>query len=167
MFLPGNKSPSRNGGSPKSPRSVTWNSNLPEKYSFTMRREFERAKEEADLIEQLRNVGTDSMTNGKLWIYHVYRVESSLCLSLSAHRDQIENGITGGYRTGVNGRRGALSLGQPRKTKISRQYTCSFSCCSEYPFRRSDSLFSLRSVSLSDVLAKSRCTEASTCSFAA
>lgn len=29
---------------------------MPEKYSFTMRREFERAKEEADLIEQLRNV---------------------------------------------------------------------------------------------------------------
>ncbi|KMR04571.1 leucine-rich repeat and calponin-like proteiny domain-containing protein 3 protein [Lasius niger] len=54
-YVEGNKSPSRNGGSPKSPRSVTWNSNLPEKYSFTMRREFERAKEEADLIEQLRN----------------------------------------------------------------------------------------------------------------
>lgn len=55
--MSGNKSPNRNGGSPKSPRSVTWNSNVPEKYSFTMRREFERAKEEADLIEQLRNVG--------------------------------------------------------------------------------------------------------------
>ncbi|XP_025156329.1 leucine-rich repeat and calponin homology domain-containing protein 1 isoform X2 [Harpegnathos saltator] len=54
-YVEGNKSPSRNGGSPKSPRSVTWNSNLPEKYSFTMRREFERAKEEADLIDQLRN----------------------------------------------------------------------------------------------------------------
>ncbi|XP_039307950.1 leucine-rich repeat and calponin homology domain-containing protein isoform X4 [Solenopsis invicta] len=53
--LLGNNSPSRNGGSPKSPRSVTWNSNVPEKYSFTMRREFERAKEEADLIEQLRS----------------------------------------------------------------------------------------------------------------
>ncbi|XP_076177869.1 leucine-rich-repeats and calponin homology domain protein isoform X2 [Ptiloglossa arizonensis] len=54
-YVEGNKSPSRNGGSPKSPRSVTWNSNVPEKYSFTMRREFERAKEEADLIEQLRS----------------------------------------------------------------------------------------------------------------
>lgn len=54
-YVEGNKSPNRNGGSPKSPRSVTWNSNVPEKYSFTMRREFERAKEEADLIEQLRN----------------------------------------------------------------------------------------------------------------
>ncbi|XP_076750863.1 leucine-rich-repeats and calponin homology domain protein isoform X3 [Xylocopa sonorina] len=54
-YVEGNKSPSRNGGSPKSPRSVTWNTNVPEKYSFTMRREFERAKEEADLIEQLRN----------------------------------------------------------------------------------------------------------------
>ena len=52
----GNNSPSRNGGSPNSTRSVTWNSNMPEKYSFTMRREFERAKEEADLIEQLRAV---------------------------------------------------------------------------------------------------------------
>ncbi|XP_015109784.1 leucine-rich repeat and calponin homology domain-containing protein 3 isoform X1 [Diachasma alloeum] len=49
-----NKSPNRNNLSPKSPRTVTWNSNMPEKYSFTMRREFERAKEEADLIEQLR-----------------------------------------------------------------------------------------------------------------
>ncbi|XP_020286310.1 leucine-rich repeat and calponin homology domain-containing protein 1 isoform X2 [Pseudomyrmex gracilis] len=54
-YVEGNKSPSRNGGSPKSPRSVTWNSNLAEKYSFTMRREIERAKEEADLIDQLRN----------------------------------------------------------------------------------------------------------------
>lgn len=54
-YVEDNKSPNRNGGSPKSPRSVTWNSNVPEKYSFTMRREFERAKEEADLIEQLRN----------------------------------------------------------------------------------------------------------------
>ncbi|KYN08855.1 Leucine-rich repeat and calponin homology domain-containing protein 3 [Trachymyrmex cornetzi] len=54
-YVEGNNSPSKNGGSPKSPRSVTWNSNVPEKYSFTMRREFERAKEEADLIEQLRN----------------------------------------------------------------------------------------------------------------
>ncbi|XP_043283913.1 leucine-rich repeat and calponin homology domain-containing protein isoform X2 [Venturia canescens] len=53
-YVEGNNSPSRNGGSPKSTRSVTWNSNMPEKYSFTMRREFERAKEEADLIEQLR-----------------------------------------------------------------------------------------------------------------
>jgi len=61
ISLLGNKSPSRNGGSPKSPRSVTWNSNVPEKYSFTMRREFERAKEEADLIEQLRNVSIGTM----------------------------------------------------------------------------------------------------------
>lgn len=37
---------------------------MPEKYSFTMRREFERAKEEADLIEQLRNVGIRRGTKG-------------------------------------------------------------------------------------------------------
>ncbi|KAK0159235.1 hypothetical protein PV328_010142 [Microctonus aethiopoides] len=42
----------QNGSSPK---STAWNSHNAEKYSFTMRREFERAKEEADLIEQLRN----------------------------------------------------------------------------------------------------------------
>nr|XP_046468495.1 leucine-rich repeat and calponin homology domain-containing protein isoform X6 [Neodiprion pinetum] len=54
-YVDGNKSPNRSSGSPKSTRSVTWNSNMPEKYSFTMRREFERAKEEADLIEQLRS----------------------------------------------------------------------------------------------------------------
>ncbi|XP_033209677.1 leucine-rich repeat and calponin homology domain-containing protein-like isoform X2 [Belonocnema kinseyi] len=54
-FVEGNNGANANGGSPKSARSVTWNSNMPEKYSFTMRREFERAKEEADLIEQLRN----------------------------------------------------------------------------------------------------------------
>lgn len=50
------KSPSINGASPKSSRSVTWTNNIPDKSTFTMRREFERAKEEADLIEQLRNV---------------------------------------------------------------------------------------------------------------
>ncbi|KAF7996828.1 hypothetical protein HCN44_002474 [Aphidius gifuensis] len=50
-----NKSPSINGGSPKSSRSVSWTNNIPDKSTFTMRREFERAKEEADLIEQLRN----------------------------------------------------------------------------------------------------------------
>jgi len=66
VCLLGNNSPSRNGGSPKSPRSVTWNSNVPEKYSFTMRREFERAKEEADLIEQLRNVSIITKNN---WNY--------------------------------------------------------------------------------------------------
>ncbi|XP_011503641.1 PREDICTED: leucine-rich repeat and calponin homology domain-containing protein 1 [Ceratosolen solmsi marchali] len=35
--------------------NITWNINSSEKYSFTMKREFERAKEEADLIKQLRN----------------------------------------------------------------------------------------------------------------
>lgn len=45
-----NKSPSRNVTSPGSPRSYNYGTN-----SFTMRRELERAKEEADLIEQLRS----------------------------------------------------------------------------------------------------------------
>ncbi|XP_031618851.1 leucine-rich repeat and calponin homology domain-containing protein isoform X3 [Contarinia nasturtii] len=39
----------------KSPRSVSWNRDSPaEKLSFTMRREFDRQKEESELIEQLR-----------------------------------------------------------------------------------------------------------------
>lgn len=66
IFISGNKSPSRNGGNPQPPRSVTWNSNLPEKYSFTMRREFERAKEEADLIEQLRHVSVITVRDNRI-----------------------------------------------------------------------------------------------------
>ena len=54
--LLGKESPNTTDASPNSFRSYAWNANLIEKYSFTMRREFERAKEEADLIEQLRNV---------------------------------------------------------------------------------------------------------------
>ncbi|KAL0274087.1 UNVERIFIED_CONTAM: hypothetical protein PYX00_006603 [Menopon gallinae] len=39
-----------------SPRPLKWNNDIPpDKLSFTMRREFEKAKEEAELIEQLRN----------------------------------------------------------------------------------------------------------------
>lgn len=40
-----------------SPRPMKWNNDIPpDKLSFTMRREFEKAKEEAELIDQLRNV---------------------------------------------------------------------------------------------------------------
>lgn len=36
---------------------MSWNRDIPaEKLSFTMRREFDRQKEETELIEQLRNV---------------------------------------------------------------------------------------------------------------
>jgi hypothetical protein len=36
---------------------MTWNRDVPpEKLSFTMRREFDKAREEAELIEQLRSV---------------------------------------------------------------------------------------------------------------
>lgn len=54
--LGSNKSPNKNSRSPGSSQSVIWNSNFTEKYSFTMKREFERAKEEAELLEQLRTV---------------------------------------------------------------------------------------------------------------
>lgn len=44
----------------ESPKSVRWNNSdvhISDKFTtFTMRREFEKAKEEADLLEQLRNV---------------------------------------------------------------------------------------------------------------
>lgn len=43
----------------KSGRSVGWNKEIaPEKMSFTMRREIDKAREETDLINQLRNVST-------------------------------------------------------------------------------------------------------------
>lgn len=38
-------------------RNVSWNRDVPaEKLSFTMRREFDRQKEESELIEQLRTI---------------------------------------------------------------------------------------------------------------
>lgn len=38
-------------------RNISWNRDIPpEKLSFTMRREFDKAKEESDLIDQLRTV---------------------------------------------------------------------------------------------------------------
>ncbi|XP_034938799.1 leucine-rich repeat and calponin homology domain-containing protein isoform X2 [Chelonus insularis] len=43
-----------NNGSSKICKSTVWNNSNSEAYTFTMRREFERAKEEADLIDQLR-----------------------------------------------------------------------------------------------------------------
>lgn len=49
---PGTRSP-KIGAS----RAMTWNRDIPpEKLSFTMRREFDKAREEAELIEQLRSV---------------------------------------------------------------------------------------------------------------
>ncbi|KAJ6649305.1 Leucine-rich repeat and calponin likey domain-containing protein, partial [Pseudolycoriella hygida] len=42
---------------PKQNRSVSWNRDIPaEKLSFTMRREFDKQKEETELIEQLRKI---------------------------------------------------------------------------------------------------------------
>lgn len=60
------------GNSPSPPRPMTWSRNVPpDKLSFTMRREFEKAKEEAELIQQLRTV---SRTNS----YYVYFVVQEL-----------------------------------------------------------------------------------------
>lgn len=45
------------GNNATPPRPSAWNRNVPpDKLSFTMRREFEKAKEEAELIQQLRSV---------------------------------------------------------------------------------------------------------------
>lgn len=39
------------------PMRINWNKDLtPDKLSFTMKREFDRAKEESELIQQLRSV---------------------------------------------------------------------------------------------------------------
>ena len=41
----------------KGNRTISWNKDVPvEKMSFTMRREIDKAREETDLINQLRNV---------------------------------------------------------------------------------------------------------------
>ncbi|EEB19708.1 calponin homology domain containing protein, putative [Pediculus humanus corporis] len=56
MASPINSSMSRFRTNSNSPKPMKWNTDIPaDKLSFTMRREFEKAKEEAELIEQLRN----------------------------------------------------------------------------------------------------------------
>lgn len=56
-FLNSGNGAVNNTGTPNSPRPMAWNRNVPpDKLSFTMRREFEKAKEEAELISQLRTV---------------------------------------------------------------------------------------------------------------
>lgn len=47
----------KNTNGVKTNRNITWNRDIPpDKLSFTMRREFDKAKEESDLIDQLRSV---------------------------------------------------------------------------------------------------------------
>lgn len=49
--------PVKNSNGVKVNRNISWNRDIPpEKLSFTMRREFDKAKEESDLIDQLRSV---------------------------------------------------------------------------------------------------------------
>lgn len=44
----------------KTNRNISWNKEIPtEKMSFTMRREIDKAREETDLINQLRTVSVD------------------------------------------------------------------------------------------------------------
>lgn len=52
----------KNANGVKLNRNISWNRDIPpEKINFTMRREFDKAKEESDLIDQLRNVIEMSM----------------------------------------------------------------------------------------------------------
>lgn len=60
------KSPISNAASKlsnvKAPRTVTWNHDIPaEKLSFTMRREFDRQREETELMSQLRSVSVSPL----------------------------------------------------------------------------------------------------------
>jgi len=49
-------------GTVKTHRSVTWNHDIPaEKLSFTMRREFDRQREETELMSQLRSVSSKGL----------------------------------------------------------------------------------------------------------
>lgn len=63
-------------GTVKTHRSVTWNHDIPaEKLSFTMRREFDRQREETELMSQLRTVSVGRIfgnQEGSL-TYYLYR----------------------------------------------------------------------------------------------
>lgn len=54
----------------KTNRNITWNKDIPtEKLSFTMRREIDKAREETDLINQLRNVSISMFVSLKILIF--------------------------------------------------------------------------------------------------
>lgn len=56
-YLNGTNGSTKNSNGVKLNRNISWNSDIPpEKLSFTMRREFDKAKEESDLICQLRSI---------------------------------------------------------------------------------------------------------------
>ncbi|XP_048518451.1 leucine-rich repeat and calponin homology domain-containing protein [Dendroctonus ponderosae] len=54
-FVNGNGTPKGTNGM-KTPRNISWTKETTEKMSFTMRREIDKAREETELIHQLRNI---------------------------------------------------------------------------------------------------------------
>lgn len=53
------------GPAPKPPGKMAWNKDVaPDKLSFTMKREFDKHKEETELLQQLRTVSTKTRLHG-------------------------------------------------------------------------------------------------------
>lgn len=60
----------KNANGVKANRNISWNRDIPpDKLSFTMRREFDKAKEESELICQLRSVSTSLF----LLLYYIFK----------------------------------------------------------------------------------------------
>lgn len=71
-----NTSPRMNGA--KTSRNISWNHDVPsEKLSFTMRREIDKAREETDLINQLRSVSFLLFRNSEVIITLKWAFRSS------------------------------------------------------------------------------------------
>jgi hypothetical protein len=73
-------------------QNISLNTNSSDKHSFTMKREFERAKEEADLIKQLRNVSITFKIKEFLLRIKVNIILINLIVYFIAHRNKIKNG---------------------------------------------------------------------------
>lgn len=69
----GTNGTTKNSNGLKLNRNISWNRDIPpDKLSFTMRREFDKAKEESDLIEQLRSVSFFSILRSLVHLLILY-----------------------------------------------------------------------------------------------
>lgn len=65
-FVNGNGTPKGTNGM-KTPRNISWTKETTEKMSFTMRREIDKAREETELIHQLRNVSNNALSFNEIY----------------------------------------------------------------------------------------------------
>lgn len=110
----------------KTHRTVTWNHDIPaEKLSFTMRREFDRQREETELMSQLRSVSVSI----DLWVISIEKF--TYCESFADYRNASEDDATRGYCRGTHRWSHTLSSGQLCAATFGGQHSCAIAGCGE------------------------------------